>query len=63
MKPSYKFKWRMGDQYVYHWSGLQTNQEAKIKTEMATAAMEWEAETPMVMETYWRIWSSRRVSK
>ena len=65
MKPSYKFRWREGDQYAYYWA-------METVTAMSTA-MEWttgmalatETEMEMEMETkaeaYWRVWSSRSV--
>ena len=54
MKPSYKFRWREGDQYAYCWA----MGDGMVMAPGTAREMEWEAET----ETYWRIWSSRRVS-
>jgi len=62
MKPSCKFKWHEGDQYVYHWSLQQVNQETATATEMTTE-MEMSTVMETETETYWRAWSSRKVSK
>ena len=55
MKPSYKFKWRMGDQYAYYWPSQE------MEMEMGTVT-EWETEMVAETATHWRVWSSRKVS-
>jgi len=57
MKPSYKFIWYRGDQYAYCWG---TNQETGMAMATATVAA---TEIEMEMATYWRTWSSRKVSQ
>ena len=57
MKPSYKFRWHRGDQYAYCWAA------ARLQPGMATAmGMEAEMEREWAVETYGRVWSSRKVS-
>ena len=66
MKPSYKFKWCMGDQYARRWSAefpsvMGTVMGTEMGTEMGTVT-EWETEMVAETATHWRVWSSRKIS-